>query len=177
MKTIALLIISGIYIGFNIAYAQSDSKKEMIRVESNMAKSAFLEKDSGMADFFKSSYGYIILPNVGKGAWGLGIAAGNGVAYEQGEFIGYSKLSQVSIGFQAGGQAYREVVFFESEEAMQRFKDNRIEISAQVSAVAAASGASANAKYIEGVAVFTMAKGGLMYEASVGGQKFKYNPE
>jgi hypothetical protein len=73
-----------------------------------------------------------------------------------------------------GGQSYREVVFFENEEVLNRFKDNRIEFSAQVSAIAAASGASANAKYVEGVMVFTMQKGGLMYEAAIGGQKFKF---
>ena len=88
--------------------------------------------------------------------------------------VGMAKLSQLSIGFQAGGQAYREVIFFKSKKEMDRFKENRVELSAQVSAVAAASGASANAKYVEGVMVFTMQKGGLMYEASVGGQKFKF---
>jgi lipid-binding SYLF domain-containing protein len=78
------------------------------------------------------------------------------------------------VGFQAGGQAYREVVFFENSTSMERFKKNKIEFSAQVSAVAATAGASANAKYVDGVMVFTMQKGGLMYEASVGGQKFKF---
>lgn len=83
-------------------------------------------------------------------------------------------MTQVSIGFQLGGQAYREVIFFEAKKDLDRFKENRVEFTAQVSAVAAASGASANAKYVDGVMVFTMQKGGLMYEASVGGQKFKY---
>jgi lipid-binding SYLF domain-containing protein len=86
-----------------------------------------------------------------------------------------AKLSQFSIGFQAGAQAYREVIFFESKKEMERFKDSRFEFSAQVSAVAAKEGASANVKYTNGVMVFTMQKGGLMYEASIGGQKFKFN--
>ena len=87
-----------------------------------------------------------------------------------------AKLSQVTIGFQAGGQAYSEIIFFESADAMSDFKKNKVELSAQVSAVAVTAGASADAKYKDGVMVFTMAKGGLMYEASVGGQKFKFDP-
>ena len=156
---------------------QSEEKKEQIKNDSEEAKAAFLKEDAGMSKFFDNAHGYLIFPNVGKGGFGVGGAAGNGVAFEQGAMIGYAKLSQVSVGFQAGGQAYREVVFFETSDEMERFKKNKIEFSAQVSAVAAASGASANAKYVEGVAVFTMAKGGLMYEASVGGQRFKFNPE
>jgi lipid-binding SYLF domain-containing protein len=86
-------------------------------------------------------------------------------------------MTQVTIGFQAGGQSYSEVVFFENKEAFDRFKENKIEMSAQVSAVAAASGASLNAKYVDGVMVFTRTKGGLMYEASVGGQQFKFSED
>ena len=130
-----------------------------------------------MKGLFEKSYGYVIFPNVGKGAVVVGGAAGSGAAYEHGKQIGIAKLTQVSVGFQFGGQAYREVIFFENKDAMDRFKENRIELSAQVSAVAAASGASANAKYVEGVMVFTMQKGGLMYEASVGGQKFKFEAD
>jgi len=168
-------ILSIITISF--LHGQSAEKKKEIKSDSQEAKAAFLKEDPGMSKFFNGSYGYVIFPNVGKGGFGVGGAAGNGAVYEQGNFIGYAKLTQVSIGFQAGGQAYREVIFFESADEMNRFKANKIEFSAQVSAVAAASGASADAKYIEGVSVFTMAKGGLMYEASVGGQKFKFNPE
>ena len=156
------------------ASAQSDSKKEQIVSDSKHAKKEFIKTDSKMSDLFSKSYGYAIFPNVGKGGLGVGGAAGTGAVYEQGKLVGTSKMTQVSIGLQAGGQAYREVVFFEDKEVMDRFKDSRIEMSAQISAVAAASGASANAKYVEGVMVFTMQKGGLMYEASVGGQKFKF---
>ncbi len=88
--------------------------------------------------------------------------------------IGYVKMTQVAVGLQAGGQAYSEVVFFEDKEAFERFKDNKVEMAAQVSAVAAAAGDSKDAKYVDGVAVFTCTKGGLMYEASVGGQQFKF---
>lgn len=156
--------------------AQSQKKVEEIRADALEAKEEFLKADWKMEKHFKNAYGYVIFPNVGKGAIGIGGAAGNGVAYEQGEEIGMAKLTQVSIGFQWGGQAYREIIFFENKEALDNFKANNIELSAQVSAVAATAGASADANYKEGVMVFTMQKGGLMYEASVGGQKFKFEP-
>ncbi len=155
-------------------FGQSESKKDKIIADSKTAKAEFIKADGQMQAIFTKSYGYVIFPNVGKGGLGVGGAAGNGVAYEHNKMVGMAKLSQITIGFQAGGQAYREVIFFESKKDMDRFKENRVEFSAQVSAVAAASGASANAKYVEGVMVFTMQKGGLMYEASVGGQKFKF---
>ncbi|WP_075349858.1 lipid-binding SYLF domain-containing protein [Algoriphagus marinus] len=155
-------------------FAQSDKKDDQIIEDSKDAKAAFLKDDPDMQDFFDTSYGYIILPNVGKGGLGVGGASGNGVAFEGGKMIGFARMTQITIGFQAGGQAYSEVVFFEDKEAFDRFKENKIEMSAQVSAVAAASGASLNAKYVDGVAVFTRTKGGLMYEASVGGQQFKF---
>lgn len=156
-----------------IVHAQ-DKKDQEIIADSEAAKADFLKDDPEMAKLFNDSYGYIILPNVGKGGLGVGVAAGNGVAFEKGDRIGFVKMTQVTVGFQAGGQAYSEVVFFENEEAFQRFKDNKVEMSAQVSAVAAASGASKDAKYVNGVSVFTRTKGGLMYEASVGGQQFKF---
>ena len=83
-------------------------------------------------------------------------------------------MKQLSIGFQLGGQAYREVIFFENEAALERFKQDNFEFAAQASAVAATKGASANVKYRDGVMVFTQEKKGLMYEASIGGQKFSY---
>ncbi len=90
--------------------------------------------------------------------------------------IGSSRLIQVNVGLQLGGQVYSGIVFFESKKDLDKFKRGKLKLSAQVSAVAAASGVSANAKYSHGVAIFTIARGGLMYEASVGGQKFSYKP-
>ena len=162
-------------LNFTPIFGQSDSKKNKIIADSKTAKTEFLATDSLMKGIFDNAYGYVIFPNVGKGGLGIGAAAGNGVVYEKDMITGMAKLSQVSIGFQAGGQAYREVIFFESKREMDRFKKSQLEFSAQVSAVAVAAGASANAKYTNGVMVFTMQKGGLMYEASVGGQKFKFS--
>jgi lipid-binding SYLF domain-containing protein len=154
-----------------IAQNAKDSK---IIADSKAAKEAFIQADGLMQSLFDNAYGYVIFPNVGKGGIGVGGAAGNGVAYERGQLIGMAKMTQATIGFQFGGQAYREVIFFETKEQMDRFKENKVELSAQASAVAATKGASANAKYTDGVMIFTQAKGGLMYEASVGGQQLKF---
>ncbi len=135
---------------------------------------AFLEKDPGMQRFFDRAYGYAVFPSIGKGGFGIGGATGKGEVFEQGESIGTARMTQVSIGFQWGGQAYSEIIFFEDEDALESFKDNKVKFSAQASVVAVDKGASADVAYEEGVAIFTLAKGGLMYEAAVGGQKFKF---
>ena len=166
-----------VILSFSIsAFSQSGSKDQEIIKESKKAKEAFIKADANMSKLFNSSAGYVIFPNVGKGGLGIGGANGNGVLYEKGTGVGMAKLTMVTIGFQAGGQSFREVIFLEDTEHVERFKKNKVEFSAQVSAVAAAAGASKDAKYVEGVAVFTLAKKGLMYEASVGGQKFKFIP-
>ena len=177
MKKINIILVMVMACIINIApiFGQSDSKKDKIIADSKTAKAEFIATDGLLKGIFDKAYGYVIFPNVGKGGLGVGAAAGNGAVYENNKVIGMAKLSQLSIGFQAGGQAYREVIFFESKREMDRFKKSQFEFSAQVSAVAVTAGASANAKYTNGVMVFTMQKGGLMYEASVGGQKFKFN--
>jgi lipid-binding SYLF domain-containing protein len=177
MKTLNViwLMVMACVLNITLVFGQSESQKNKIIADSHTAKAEFIAADGFMKGLFERSYGYVIFPNVGKGGIGVGGAAGNGVVYEQNQIVGMAKLSQVSIGFQAGGQAYREVIFFESRKALDRFKSSQLEFSADVSAVAVKAGASANAKYAKGVMVFTMQKGGLMYEASVGGQKFKFN--
>lgn len=157
------------------AMAQSASKERRLIRDSRDAKAEFIETDGLMKNLFDNSYGWVTFPNVGKGAIGIGGASGNGIVYERGAIIGKAQLTQVSIGFQFGGQAYSEVIFFETKEDMERFKENKLEFSAQASVVAVNVGASGNVKYRDGVMIFTQAKGGLMYEASVGGQKFGYN--
>jgi lipid-binding SYLF domain-containing protein len=136
----------------------------------------FRKTDSSIDRMFTESAGYAIFPKVAKGGLGIGAARGKGQLFEKGQVIGETRLTQVTIGFQAGGQIYSEVVFFENENSLTNFKEGNFEFSAQVSAVAAAEGLAKNAKYEHGVAVFTVAKAGLMYEASVGGQKFDYEP-
>jgi lipid-binding SYLF domain-containing protein len=133
-----------------------------------------IKTDEGLKDIMDKAKGYVIFPAVGKGGLGVGAAAGTGQLLENGKAVGEAKLRQVSVGFQAGGQAYVELICFQDQTSLDNFKKENFEFSAQVSAVAVKAGVSKNAKYENGIMVLTMAKGGLMYEASVGGQKFKY---
>ena len=154
--------------------AQKDEDDDKVIADAVVAKQDFIRSDALMQTLFDNSYGYVIFPNVGKGAIGIGGAAGNGAVYQKGALIGMASMKQVSVGFQWGGQAYREVIFFETEADLNRFRENKIEFSGQASAVAVTKGAAANIKYKNGVMIFSQTKGGLMYEASVGGQKFKF---
>jgi lipid-binding SYLF domain-containing protein len=131
--------------------------------------------DPGLTQMFDAAPGYAVFATVGKGAIGVGGARGTGVLYEKGIATGKTTLTQLTVGLQLGGQAYTEVIFFETEKSLDNFKKGEFAMAAQVSAVAASEGASRNAKYVEGVSVFTLAKGGVMAEASVGGQKFSYH--
>jgi len=134
------------------------------------------QTDPGIQGFIDSSAGYAVFPAVGKGAVGVGGAFGRGELIQGGKMAGYCTLTQASVGVALGGQKYSELIFFETPQALDRFKSGNYAFAAQVSAVALKSGASANAKYADGVAVFTVGEEGLMVEASVGGQKFSYEP-
>jgi len=136
----------------------------------------FKNKDPGLEKFFETAKGYAVFPSVDKGAAGIGGAYGIGLLYGGGQLLGVAELIQVTVGLQLGGQSYAEIIFFENETTLESFKEGRFALSAQASAVALSEGASANAKYELGVAVFTMARSGLMFEASVGGQKFSFTP-
>ena len=162
----AILIAAALTVPTRVT-AQQDVEK---------AIAEFKKADSGIAKVFATAHGYAIFPSVGKGAIGIGGAHGNGHVYEQGRLIGHTTLTQVTVGFQFGGQAYREVIFFKDKTALDDFTRGNFEFSAQATAVAITAGASADLAYNGGVAIVTMAKGGLMYEASVGGQKFSYKP-
>jgi lipid-binding SYLF domain-containing protein len=145
--------------------------------KSQEAITEFKEKDPSIDRFFNSAAGYVVIPTVGKAGFGIGGARGKGILYENGAPTAVITLTQLSIGFQWGGQAYSEFLFFEDAAALENFKRGNYELGAQASAVAITAGASADANFVGGVAIFTQAKGGLMYEASVGGQKFKVEPK
>lgn len=134
----------------------------------------FRETDPSLEGFLEGAYGYVIFPAVGKGGFGIGGAYGKGAVYVAGELVGSATLKQATIGFQLGGQKYAQIIAFQDERAFDDFTDGNFELSAQVSAIAASAGAAATARYDHGVSVFTVAITGLMYEASVGGQKFEY---
>jgi lipid-binding SYLF domain-containing protein len=135
----------------------------------------FKEKDPGLTKVFAGSAGYVVFPTVAKGGLGIGGARGKGYVYQGGRLIGRSTLTQLTIGLQAGGQAYSEVIFFKDEAALDNFKRGHLKLDAQASAVALTERVSADLAYREGVAIVTMAEGGLMYEASVGGQKLSFH--
>jgi lipid-binding SYLF domain-containing protein len=149
------------------------------------------------AHFFAASYAYAVFPTIGKGGLAIGAAHGTGRVYRLGAYAGDTSMTQVSFGFQAGGQAYSEIIFFRDKSALEDFESGHFEMGADVSAVAITAsagasattgvGASASASgsedeaatagaYHHGIAVFTIAKGGAMYEAAIAGQKFSYKP-
>jgi lipid-binding SYLF domain-containing protein len=150
------------------------------------------------APFFDSAYGYVVFPTIGKGGIGIGGAHGSGRVYAQGEYVGDTKVTQLTVGLQLGGQAYSQMIFLEDRRAFESFTSGNFEFSAQATAVALTAGVSAEANtgggttagasggrndatvthggYRKGMAIFTIARGGLMYEASLGGQKFSYTP-
>ena len=157
------------------AFAQKKEKYDTKKAQKTIIQ--FKKTDSSLDSFFNNSFGYAVFPSIGKGAIGIGGAGGKGIVYKQGQRVGGSNMTQITVGFQFGGQEYSEIIFFENADSFNRFINNKYQFAAQASAVALKSGISADAKYTDGVAVLTQAKGGLMYEASVGGQKFKFVPE
>ena len=132
------------------------------------------KKISSLKTYFKKARGYAVFPNVGKGGIGIGGARGKGEVFEKGKVIGSTSLTQVSIGFQLGGQAFSQIIFFKDKKSLERFTQGNFEFGASASAALISEGANASADYSDGVAVLTYSKGGLMYEASIGGQKFSY---
>jgi lipid-binding SYLF domain-containing protein len=156
-----------------------------------------LFKNAGpSAAFFNNAYAYAVFPTVGEGAFVVGGAHGRGRVYVHGRFVGDTTMTQVSAGFQAGGKAFSQIIFFEDKRALDEFESGSFEFSAGASVIAITAAASASAgtsgtsagasagkkdasdvgNYEKGMAVFTIAKGGLMYSASVAGQKFSYTP-
>ena len=170
---VGVLLVFGL---INLAVAEDtiDVSKEVKEAQATVVN--FKKADPGMSRFFDSAVGYAVFPTVTKGAVGVGGASGSGIVFEKGTAVGKASLTQATIGAQIGGKTYSEVIFFETMSALTDFKKGTLALAAQASAVAASAGASKDAKYQEGVAVFTHEKGGLMAEASVGGQKFRFEP-
>jgi lipid-binding SYLF domain-containing protein len=154
-------------------------------------------KNAGQsANFFSSCYAYAVFPTIGEGAIGVGGAFGKGRVYVHGRHVGDVSMGQISVGFQAGGKGFSQIIFFEDKRALDEFESSGFEFGADIGAVAITAGASATAstngttagasvdvnnavtrgKYQKGMAVFTIAKGGLMYQAAIAGQKFHYTP-
>ena len=188
-RAAAVLLALAALVAFPATRALAATDAETIKVFQDAGQSG---------QYFAKCYGYAVFPNIGKGGIGVGAAHGTGRVYAQGKVVGDTKMTQVSVGAQLGGQSYSEIIFFEDKRAFDEFTSGNFEIGAGVSAVAITAGASASAGtgggstagasggkndastaggYKKGIAIFTVAKGGLMYEASVSGQKFKYTPK
>ena len=170
-KFISGLVAACLIVGAGTAFAWDAAGEK----KANEAIAEFKRADPGMDAFFKEAYGYAIFPEITKGGIGIGGAGGDGTVFEQGSSVGSSEMSQVTIGLQLGGQTYREAIFFKDKASLDNFKHGNFEFAAGASAVAVKNGASKAAGYEQGVAIFTMAEGGLMFEASIGGQKFSYD--
>lgn len=186
MKTVRLFLTLIVALGVAPAYA--DDYGDTIKVFRNAGQSS---------GFFGNSYGYAVFPTIGKGGIGIGGAHGTGRVYRGGKYVGDTSMTQVTVGLQLGGQAYSQMIFFQNKSAFDQFTGGNFEFGVQATAVAITAGASAQAgtggtgagasgtqsnaathsNYHRGMAVFTVAKGGLMYEASIGGQKFSYKPK
>jgi lipid-binding SYLF domain-containing protein len=187
MKTISRLMAVALVLFIPFSPAWADKYDDTIRIFKNAMESK---------SFFDSAYGYAVFPTIGKGGIGIGGAYGEGRVYARGKYLGDTDMTQLTLGFQLGGQAYSQIIFFKDKRAFDEFTSGEFEFGAQASAVAITAGAQASAStagtsagagttkhdsstvgnYYKGMATFTVAKGGLMYEASIGGQKFSYTP-
>ncbi len=190
MRTILLRAtgaLAMLFCGMSSAYAVLDYSNSI----------AVFEKSPACQPYFKKAYGYAMFPTIGQGAFGIGAAHGDGQVYRGGKVTGYATMTQISIGFQAGGQAFSQIIFFEDKRAYDEFTRGNFEFDAATSAVAITAAAQASAgttgstagasagpatgkqattSYYKGTSVFVHTKGGLMFEAAIGGQKFSFKP-
>jgi len=186
-KTVFAYVLFAVLVLVNAA-AHADDYADTISLFRNAGQSNW---------YFNHSYGYAVFPTIGKGGIGVGGAYGKGRVYARGKHVGDTSMTQLSIGFQLGGQGYSEIIFFKDQRAFDEFTSGNFEFGADASAVAITAAASASAKttgatagasggkkdaktaggYHKGTAVFTIVKGGLMYEAAISGQKFAYHPK
>ena len=132
------------------------------------------KRNRRLKPYFKEAAGFAVFPNIAKAGLGIGGARGNGEVFEDGKVIGSTTVTQLSFGFQLGGQAFSQIIFFQNKRDIDRFTDGNFEFGASASAALITEGANASVDYTNGVAVMTFSKGGLMYEASIGGQKFTF---
>jgi lipid-binding SYLF domain-containing protein len=178
----------GITLGIAAGIAQAGSDNDTVKLFQDSSRSS---------DFFQKSYGYAVFPTIGKGGVGIGAAHGSGHVYEHGKRIGRVTMNQLSVGLQLGGKSFSEIIFFKDKATLDEFTSGNFEFSGDVGAIAITASADASVgttgvnaggsisktdaatagEFSRGMAVFTIAKGGLMYNATVAGQKFTYTPK
>jgi len=186
-----------VFIGLALLLAlPASAKKRSVQDYSKTIQD--FKKIEVVAPFFGSAVGYAVFPTIGKGGLGVGASHGKGQVYSGGEVIGFTSTTDVSIGLQAGGQAYSQIIFFQNEDALKEFTSGNFEFGASAEAIAVQAKAEASAstegtnasastakttekavakpEYQNGMAIFSMAKGGLMYAATIKGQKYTYRP-
>jgi len=190
MKTAIRIPLMLLALLFGTVQAHADEYSDAIQVFKGAGESS---------EFFKKSYGYALFPTIGKGGIGIGGAYGKGRVYRGGAWVGDTSMKQLTIGLQLGGQAYSQIIFFEDKRAFDEFTTGNFEFGAEASAVAITASVSGTAStagtsvgasggkhdaetaapigFYKGMAVFTVAKGGLMYAATIGGQKFDFSPK
>jgi lipid-binding SYLF domain-containing protein len=154
----------------------TEEKKASLDSSTKTTLDDMRREDPEFGRFVDRAYGYAAYPDVGKGGFIVGGSYGKGEVFEQGRMIGYSDITQATIGAQVGGQAFAEVICFENKAALDKFIAAEYQLAAEATAVALKSGAGAQAKFQNGIAIFTYNKGGLMASAAVGGQRFRYTP-
>jgi lipid-binding SYLF domain-containing protein len=173
--TLKKIVGAGLLVGLLTATASMQAAEDL-EAKAKEAIANFKQADAGLTKLFEKSAGYLVLPGVGEGGFIIGGQHGDGLLYENQKVTGKVSMTEVSVGAQAGGAKFAEVIFFETKEDLTAFKNTKCELSAGAKASIAASGAAENAKYEEGVSVFTLPLGGAMVAAKVGGQKFKFEP-
>ncbi len=188
IRFVQLVLFSAALAAFSQS-ASANSYADAIRSFANAGESA---------EYFKTAYGYAVFPGIGKGGFGIGGAHGKGRVFVNTQHVGDATMTQLTLGAQLGGQVFSQIIFFEHEQAFRNFTSGNFEFSAQATAVAITAGATAEANtgggtaagisggrndaatvhggYRKGMAVFTIARGGLMFEVALGGQKFTYTP-
>ncbi len=177
MLCVALVMsaVVGLLVGCATA-PSTRAEQEALVADAESRMQQMRASDPALGDLVRRNYGYAMFPEVTKGGLVVGGAYGRGVVFEQGKHVGYSDLSQASVGLQVGGQTFSELLVFENKSAMDRFKAGALDFGADASAVILESGVATNATFVDGVAVVVNPIGGAMVEASVGGQKFSYQP-
>jgi lipid-binding SYLF domain-containing protein len=197
MKQLLIAVMGAAALVLSVGSASAQSEGKVAERDAKYQETINLFRHAGKSDaFFRHCYGYAVFPTIGEGAFVVGGAGGKGGVFVHGKLVGEATMAQVSVGFQAGGKAFSEIIFFENKGAADEFMSGSFEFGADasVTAVTASAGASAGTTgteagasggqkdavttghYYKGMAVFTIAKGGLMYQAAVAGQKFTFHP-
>jgi len=172
----AVLTLTALLTACSSSVPKSAEDAELRHLQVTQAITDLKQEDPTLEKLFKSAYAYAIYPNVIAGGLGVGGFSGNGEVYQGGKFVGYSKVSGGNIGYQIGGQSFVQAVFFQNEAAFSNFKTGTLEFDAKATAVAAKSGAGAQADYANGIVAFSLPRKGLMVQAAIGGQKFSFQP-